>query len=165
MKKGDIVMQCPRCKFNGSRVIDSRPADDGRSIRRRRECDECGYRFTTFERLEKAPILVIKRNGNREAFSREKLLNGLVRSAEKRPIPLSQLEQIVNEVEHTINQEGENEISSMLIGEMVMDYLAKIDDIAYIRFASVYRQFTDRKMFLKELERMSFEMDRKDSKS
>ena len=158
-------MQCPRCKFNGSRVIDSRPADDGRSIRRRRECDECGYRFTTFERLEKAPILVIKRNGNREAFSREKLLNGLVRSAEKRPIPLSQLEQIVNEVEHIINQEGENEISSMLIGEMVMDYLAKIDDIAYIRFASVYRQFTDRKMFLKELERMSFEMDRKDSKS
>ena len=158
-------MQCPRCKFNGSRVIDSRPADDGRSIRRRRECDECGYRFTTFERLEKAPILVIKRNGNREAFSREKLLNGVVRSAEKRPIPLSQLEQIVNEVEHTINQEGENEISSMLIGEMVMDYLAKIDDIAYIRFASVYRQFTDRKMFLKELERMSFEMDRKDSKS
>ena len=144
-------MQCPRCKFNGSRVIDSRPADDGRSIRRRRECDECGYRFTTFERLEKAPILVIKRNGNREAFNREKLLNGLVRSAEKRPIPLSQLEQIVNEVEHTINQEGENEISSMLIGEMVMDYLAKIDDIAYIRFASVYRQFTDRKMFLKEL--------------
>ena len=158
-------MQCPRCKFNGSRVIDSRPADDGRSIRRRRECDECGYRFTTCERLEKAPILVIKRNGNREAFNREKLLNGLVRSAEKRPIPLSQLEQIVNEVEHTINQEGENEISSMLIGEMVMDYLAKIDDIAYIRFASVYRQFTDRKMFLKELERMSFEMDRKDSKS
>ena len=158
-------MQCPRCKFNGSRVIDSRPADDGRSIRRRRECDECGYRFTTFERLEKAPILVIKRNGNREAFNREKLLNGLVRSAEKRPIPLSQLEQIVNEVEHTINQEGENEISSMLIGEKVMDYLAKIDDIAYIRFASVYRQFTDRKMFLKELERMSFEMDRKDSKS
>ena len=158
-------MQCPRCTFNGSRVIDSRPADDGRSIRRRRECDECGYRFTTFERLEKAPILVIKRNGNREAFNREKLLNGLVRSAEKRPIPLSQLEQIVNEVEHTINQEGENEISSMLIGEMVMDYLAKIDDIAYIRFASVYRQFTDRKMFLKELERMSFEMDRKDSKS
>ena len=158
-------MQCPRCKFNGSRVIDSRPADDGRSIRRRRECDECGYRFTTFERLEKAPILVIKRNGNREAFSREKLLNGLVRSAEKRPIPLSQLEQIVNEVEHKINQEGENEISSMLIGEMVMDYLAKIDDIAYIRFASVYRQFTDRKMFLKELERMSFEMDCKDSKS
>ena len=158
-------MQCPRCKFNGSRVIDSRPADDGRSIRRRRECDECGYRFTTFERLEKAPILVIKRNGNREAFNREKLLNGLVRSAEKRPIPLSQLEQIVNEVEHTINQEGENEISSMLIAEMVMDYLAKIDDIAYIRFASVYRQFTDRKMFLKELERMSFEMDRKDSKS
>ena len=158
-------MQCPRCKFNGSRVIDSRPADDGRSIRRRRECDECGYRFTTFERLEKAPILVIKRNGNCEAFSREKLLNGLVRSAEKRPIPLSQLEQIVNEVEHTINQEGENEISSMLIGEMVMDYLAKIDDIAYIRFASVYRQFTDRKMFLKELERMSFEMDRKDTKS
>ena len=158
-------MRCPKCGGNKSSVVDSRQAEDGKTIRRRRECDECGYRFTTFERLEKAPILVIKRNGNREAFNREKLLNGLVRSAEKRPIPLSQLEQIVNEVEHTINQEGENEISSMLIGEMVMDYLAKIDDIAYIRFASVYRQFTDRKMFLKELERMSFEMDRKDSKS
>ena len=158
-------MRCPKCGGNKSSVVDSRQAEDGKTIRRRRECDECGYRFTTFERLEKAPILVIKRNGNREAFNREKLLNGLVRSAEKRPIPLSQLEQIVNEVEHTINQEGENEISSMLIGEMVMDYLAKIDDIAYIRFASVYRQFTDRKMFLKELERMSFEMDRKDTKS
>lgn len=157
-------MQCPKCKYNGSRVIDSRPADDGRSIRRRRECEECSYRFTTFERVEKAPILVIKRNGNREPFNREKLLNGLVRSAEKRPIPLSQLEQIVNDVEHQINQDGENEVSSMLIGEMVMDYLAKIDDIAYIRFASVYRQFTDRKMFLKELERMSFEMDRQDKK-
>lgn len=155
-------MQCPKCKYNGSRVIDSRPADDGRSIRRRRECEDCGYRFTTFERLEKAPILVIKRNGNREPFNREKLLNGLVRSAEKRPIPLSQLEKIVNDVEHQINQDGENEVSSMLIGEIVMDYLAKIDDIAYIRFASVYRQFTDRKMFLKELERMSFEMDRQD---
>ena len=153
-------MQCPKCKNNGSRVVDSRPADDGRSIRRRRECEECG--FTTFERLEKAPLLVIKRNGNREEFSREKLLNGLVRSAEKRPVSLGQLETIVNEIERSINQEGENEVSSTLIGEMVMDHLSKIDDIAYIRFASVYRQFTDRKMFLKELERMSFEMDNKD---
>lgn len=157
-------MQCPRCKHNGSRVVDSRPADDGRSIRRRRECDDCGYRFTTFERVEKAPILVIKRNGNREAFNREKLLNGLVRSAEKRPIPLSELETIVNEIEHKINQDGENEISSEQIGEMVMDYLAKLDDIAYIRFASVYRQFTDRKMFLRELEKMSLDLDRTDDK-
>ena len=135
-------MQCPKCKNNGSRVVDSRPADDGRSIRRRRECEECGYRFTTFERLEKTPLLVIKRNGN--------------------PVSLGQLETIVNEIERSINQEGENEVSSTLIGEMVMDHLSKIDDIAYIRFASVYRQFTDRKMFLKELERMSFEMDNKD---
>ena len=104
-------------------------------------------------------MLVIKRNGNREEFSREKLLNGLVRSAEKRPVSLGQLENIVNEIERSINQEGENEVSSTLIGEMVMDHLAKIDDIAYIRFASVYRQFTDRKMFLKELERMSMIMD------
>ena len=104
-------------------------------------------------------MLVIKRNGNREEFSREKLLNGLVRSAEKRPVSLGQLETIVNEIERSINQEGENEVSSTLIGEMVMDHLAKIDDIAYIRFASVYRQFTDRKMFLKELERMSMIMD------
>lgn len=155
-------MQCPKCKNNGSRVVDSRPADDGRSIRRRRECDECGYRFTTFERIEKAPLLVIKRNGTREEFNREKLLNELVRSAEKRPISLSQLEAIVTGVERAINQKGENEVSSELIGEMVMDHLAKIDDIAYIRFASVYRQFTDRKMFLQELERMSREMDNKE---
>ena len=101
-------MQCPKCKNNGSRVVDSRPADDGRSIRRRRECDECGYRFTTFERIEKAPLLVIKRNGTREEFNREKLLNGLVRSAEKRPISLSQLEAIVTGVERAINQKGEN---------------------------------------------------------
>lgn len=152
-------MQCPKCKYNGSKVIDSRPADDGRSIRRRRECESCQYRFTTFERMEKTPLLIVKRNGNREEFNREKLLNGLIRSAEKRPIPLSKLEEVVSSIEHEITQLGDSEISSTLIGELVMDYLAKIDDIAYIRFASVYRQFTDRKMFIRELERMSNEVD------
>ncbi|MCQ9210032.1 transcriptional regulator NrdR [Granulicatella seriolae] len=152
-------MQCPKCQYNGSRVVDSRPADEGRAIRRRRECESCQFRFTTFERLERAPLLVVKRNGNREEFSREKLLNGLVRSAEKRPIALSQLEEVVNHVENELRQTGDNEISSSLIGELVMDQLAKIDDVAYIRFASVYRQFTDRTMFIKELERMSSQID------
>ncbi len=152
-------MLCPKCKHNGSKVIDSRPADEGRSIRRRRECEDCQYRFTTFERIEKTPILIVKRNGNREEFKREKLLNGLVRSAEKRPISLVTLEEVVNTIERDINQCGENEIASSLIGEMVMDHLAKIDDVAYIRFASVYRQFTDRAMFIKELERMSIGQD------
>lgn len=152
-------MQCPKCQYNGSRVVDSRPADEGRAIRRRRECESCQFRFTTFERLERAPLLVVKRDGNREEFSREKLLNGLVRSAEKRPIALSQLEEVVNHVENELRQTGDNEISSSLIGELVMDQLAKIDDVAYIRFASVYRQFTDRKMFIKELERMSSQID------
>ncbi|MGY3724032.1 transcriptional repressor NrdR [Granulicatella balaenopterae] len=152
-------MLCPRCKHNGSKVIDSRPADEGRAIRRRRECEECQYRFTTFERIEKTPLLIIKRNGNREEFNREKLLNGIVRSSEKRPISLEEMEKIVNIIEHDIHQYGENEVSSSLIGEMVMDHLAKIDDVAYIRFASVYRQFTDRAMFIKELEKMSTDKD------
>ena len=110
-------MQCPKCKNNGSRVVDSRPADDGRSIRRRRECEECGYRFTTFERLEKAPLLVIKRNGNREEFSREKLLNGLVRSAEKRPVSLGQLENIVNEIERSSTKREKMKCQALLLGK------------------------------------------------
>lgn len=151
-------MQCPKCKYSSSRVIDSRPTEDGQSIRRRRECEECQYRFTTFERFERSPLLVVKRNGTREEFNREKLLKGLVRSAEKRPVALSILEEIVTYVENEVRQLGENEVSSTLIGELVMDQLATVDDISYIRFASVYRQFTDYKMFLKELENMSSKM-------
>ncbi|APZ49159.1 transcriptional regulator NrdR [Jeotgalibaca sp. PTS2502] len=147
-------MQCPKCHYSGSRVVDSRPIDDNNSIRRRRECESCHQRFTTFERIEQSPLLVIKKNGTREEFSREKLLRGLVRSCEKRPIALEQLEDLVNTVEKEIRSQGENEISSLEIGKYVMDELVKIDDVAYIRFASVYRQFSDRQTFLDELKKL-----------
>lgn len=147
-------MQCPRCQHNGTRVVDSRPADDGRAIRRRRECEACSYRFTTFERIEQAPILVVKKNGNREEFNREKLLRGIIRACEKRPIAMEQMEALVDEVEREIRKRGENEILSTKIGEYVMDRLAKIDEIAYIRFASVYRQFKDIEVFMKEMQEL-----------
>ncbi|MGO2696319.1 MAG: transcriptional regulator NrdR [Bavariicoccus seileri] len=147
-------MFCPKCHHIGTKVIDSRQSEDGRTIRRRRECESCGYRFTTFERIEQTPLLVIKRSGEREIFSRKKILNGLIRSAEKRPVPLAKLEEIVDDIELTIRQDGDSEVPSQKIGEFVMDRLAPLDDIAYIRFASVYRQFTDRRMFIKELERL-----------
>jgi transcriptional repressor NrdR len=144
-------MHCPRCHHNGSRVVDSRPTDEGRVIRRRRECESCGFRFTTFERVEQTPLLVIKKNGTREEFNREKILRGLIRSAEKRPVTMEQMTQIVDEVENKIRALGENEVASQVIGEYVMERLADIDEIAYIRFASVYRQFKDMNVFLKEL--------------
>lgn len=152
-------MQCPRCQHNGTRVVDSRPADDGRAIRRRRECESCSFRFTTFERIEQAPILVVKKNGNREEFNREKLLRGIIRACEKRPIAMEQMEAVVDEVEREIRKRSENEIPSTQIGEYVMERLAKIDDVAYIRFASVYRQFKDIEVFMKEMQ----ELERKRS--
>ncbi|APB31240.1 MULTISPECIES: transcriptional regulator NrdR [Vagococcus] len=145
-------MQCPRCHYSGSRVVDSRPADDNRAIRRRRECEDCGFRFTTFERIEVSPLLVVKKNGAREEFNREKILRGLVRSAEKRPVSMDQMEQVVEKVENRIRSIGENEVSTNLIGEFVMEELVNLDEIAYIRFASVYRQFKDMSVFLKELQ-------------
>lgn len=144
-------MQCPRCHHNGSRVVDSRPTDEGRVIRRRRECEHCHFRFTTFERMEQTPLLVIKKNGTREEFNREKILRGVIRSAEKRPVTMEQMTQIVDEVENRIRALGENEISSQVIGEYVMTLLADVDEITYIRFASVYRQFKDVNVFLREL--------------
>ncbi len=145
-------MQCPKCHHNNSKVVDSRQADDGRPIRRRRECENCGFRFTTFERIEETPLLVIKKNGTREEFNREKVLRGLVRSAEKRPVTMDQMEKIVDQVERKIRESGESEIPTNLIGEYVMEYLVDLDEIAYIRFASVYRQFKDMSVFLKELQ-------------
>lgn len=146
-------MRCPRCHHNNSRVIDSRQADDGRAIRRRRECENCSYRFTTFERIEAAPLLVIKKNGDREEFNRDKILRGLIRSAEKRPVAMEQMVQIVDNVENRVRSlGGENEVSTTLIGEYVMEDLVNLDEIAYIRFASVYRQFKDMSVFLKELQ-------------
>ncbi|NJP37028.1 transcriptional regulator NrdR [Alkalicoccus luteus] len=144
-------MICPHCSHNGTKVLDSRPSDEGRAIRRRRECEACGYRYTTFERVEKTPLIVVKKDGNREEFSREKLLRGLVRACEKRPIPLERLEQLTTEVEKEMRNRSAPEISSNDIGEYVMQHLADIDDVAYVRFASVYRQFKDINVFVDEL--------------
>ncbi len=145
------IMQCPTCKNNGSKVIDSRPSDDGKSIRRRRECEQCGTRFTTFERTEQSAILVVKKNGNREEFSREKLLRGIRRACEKRPIPAEVQESVVSQVERQIRDDGKSEVDSTEIGKYVMDQLAHIDDVAYIRFASVYREFKDIGVFMEEM--------------
>ncbi|TGD24309.1 transcriptional repressor NrdR [Companilactobacillus suantsaicola] len=147
-------MICPHCHHDSSKVIDSRPSDEGRAIRRRRECENCGTRFTTFERLEKAPLLVIKKNGNREEFSREKLLRGLVRAAEKRPVTMDQMNDIVDKVENAIRSTGESEVRSQVIGEHVMKILSKVDDVTYIRFASVYREFKDMNGFMEEVQEM-----------
>lgn len=144
-------MRCPACRYNGTKVIDSRPVDEARTIRRRRECEECGYRFTTFERVEESPLIVIKKDGTREEFNRDKILRGLIRACEKRPVSLQQLEEITNEIEKEVRNIGISEIKSETIGEMVMDKLAKVDDVAYVRFASVYRQFKDINVFIEEL--------------
>jgi len=145
---------CPHCHHDSSKVIDSLPSDEGRAISRRRECEFCGTRFTTFERLEKSPLLVIKKNGNREEFSREKLLRGLVRAAEKRPVTMDQMNDIVDKVENEIRSTGESEVQSRIIGEHVMKILIKIDDVTYIRFASVYREFKDMNGFMQEVQEM-----------
>ena len=147
-------MQCPHCHHNSSLVVDSRPTDGGRAIRRRRECENCGFRFTTFERVEQTPLLVIKKNGTREEFNREKILKGLIRAAEKRPVTMEQMQGIVDSVENQLRAIGENEVSSQAIGEYVMSKLADVDDVAYIRFASVYRQFKDMSVFMQELQDM-----------
>ncbi|WP_300560202.1 transcriptional regulator NrdR [Companilactobacillus sp.] len=159
-------MICPHCHHDSSKVVDSRPSDEGRAIRRRRECEFCGTRFTTFERIEKSPLLVIKKNGNREEFRREKLLRGLVRAAEKRPVTMDQMNAIVDRVENKIRATGENEVKSQEIGEYVMKELADVDDVTYIRFASVYREFKDMSGFMNEVQEMmaNDKGDKKDSK-
>lgn len=152
-------MKCPSCQNNNTRVLDSRPVDDYRSIRRRRECEECSYRFTTFEKVEEIPLIVVKKEGTREEFSREKILRGLLRACEKRPVPLKELEEITASIEKELRSNGVSEINSESVGEMVMERLAKIDDVAYVRFASVYRQFKDINVFIDELK----ELIKKDS--
>lgn len=147
-------MRCPFCQFNGTRVLDSRPVNDAKSIRRRRECEECGHRFTTFETVEETPLLVIKKDGAREEFSREKILRGMVRACEKRPVPLDTLEKIVEKIGQDLRGSGKVEIHSKEIGEMVMKALYEVDEVSYVRFASVYRQFKDINVFIKELEEL-----------
>ena len=147
-------MRCPKCHHTSSKVIDSRPSEETDTIRRRRECLSCGYRFNTYERIEKLPLLVIKRDNVREEFNRDKLLRGIIRSAEKRPIQLEAMNKLVDSIEEKFRESGKQEISSEVIGEMVMERLFELDEVAYIRFASVYREFQSREMFMKELETM-----------
>ncbi|WP_010303730.1 transcriptional regulator NrdR [Kurthia senegalensis] len=144
-------MRCPACQYNGTKVIDSRPVDDNKAIRRRRECESCNYRFTTFEKVEEMPLVVVKKDGSREEFSHEKVLRGLIRACEKRPVPLSELETLVFNIEKELRRQGNGEVRSEDVGEMVMERLAEIDEVSYVRFASVYRQFKDINVFLEEM--------------
>jgi transcriptional repressor NrdR len=147
-------MKCPFCDYPGTKVLDSRSANENKSIRRRRECESCARRFTTFEMVEETPLIVIKKDGSREEFSREKVLRGLIRACEKRPVSVERLEMIVSEVEQQLRNTARPEIDSREIGELVMEQLYPVDEVAYIRFASVYRQFKDISMFLKELNQL-----------
>ncbi|MDI7740494.1 transcriptional regulator NrdR [Lysinibacillus fusiformis] len=147
-------MRCPACQFNGTRVVDSRPVDDNKEIRRRRECESCGVRFTTFEKIEETPLIVVKKDGSREEFSREKVLRGLIRACEKRPVSLDTLEGIAMSVEKDLRRIGNSEVRSDDVGEKVMNLLAKEDEVAYVRFASVYRQFKDINVFIAEMKEL-----------
>ncbi|MEE0898169.1 MAG: transcriptional regulator NrdR [Acutalibacteraceae bacterium] len=144
-------MKCPFCGFEESKVIDSRPTDEGQRIRRRRECLECGKRFTTYEVIESLPIIVIKKDKSRETFNRNKLMTGLLRACEKRPVSIDTLDNIIDEIEVIIQNSLDREVSSEKIGELVMEKLKKVDEVAYVRFASVYRQFKDINTFMAEL--------------
>ena len=147
-------MKCPYCAHLESKVVDSRPSDEGASIRRRRECLACHKRFTTYETMESLPLMVIKKDGSRQSFDKSKLLNGMIRACEKRPVSFSTLEGIANEIEQTIQNEMDREIPSARIGELVMDRLKQVDEVAYVRFASVYRQFKDISTFMAELNKL-----------
>ncbi|ABP67642.1 ATP-cone domain protein [Caldicellulosiruptor saccharolyticus DSM 8903] len=147
-------MRCPYCGYEDSKVIDTRPADEGRTIKRRRECLKCQKRFTTFEKVERQPILVIKKDNRREEFDRSKILNGIIKACQKRPVSIEQMNKIVDEIENEIYNSMRDEISSREIGEMVMEKLKKLDEISYVRFASVYRQFKDINTFIEELQKL-----------
>lgn len=146
-------MKCPYCGYKESKVIDSRPAEEGSSIRRRRECLSCAKRFTTYETVESLPMVVIKKDGSRQSFAKRKVLNGMIRACE-RPVPFEVLEQKADEIEQTLQNSLEREVSTEYIGELVMDKLRAVDEVAYVRFASVYRQFKDIDTFMKELNKL-----------
>ena len=147
-------MKCPFCFYEESKVIDSRPTDEGERIRRRRECLKCGKRFTTYEIIETVPVIVIKRDKSRQVFHRSKILSGLLRACEKRPVSIETLEKIVDEMEFTLQNSPDREVPSERIGELAMEKLKDIDEVAYVRFASVYRQFQDIQTFMDELKSM-----------
>lgn len=147
-------MKCPFCNRGSTRVIDSRPAEDNSTIRRRRECEDCGKRFTTYEKVERSPIFVIKKDRSRQAYDRNKIGAGISRSCYKRPIPIEKIEETITEIENEIFNLSEREIESTTIGELVMTYLKKLDEVAYVRFASVYREFKDITTFMDELQNL-----------
>ena len=147
-------MKCPFCGFEESKVIDSRPTDEGQRIRRRRECLKCGKRFTTYEIIESLPIIVIKKDKSRETFNRDKLMTGLLRACEKRPVSIDTLDNMIDEIETVLQNSLDREVSSEKIGELVMEKLKAIDEVAYVRFASVYRQFKDINTFMNELNKL-----------
>ncbi len=147
-------MKCPYCSYEESKVIDSRSADDGERIRRRRECLNCGKRFTTHEVIETVPIIVVKRDKSREVFDRNKLTAGILRACEKRPVSLTQIEEMVNNIEAKIQSSLDREITTMQIGELAMEEIKKVDEVSYVRFASVYRQFKDINTFMEELNKL-----------
>ena len=156
-------MKCPYCGFQESKVVDSRPTDEGERIRRRRECLGCGKRFTTYEVIETVPIIVIKKDKSREAFDRNKLLNGLLRACANRPVSVDTLEDLVDQIETKLQNSLDREVTSTLIGEYAMELLKGVDEVAYVRFASVYRQFKDINTFMEELNKLLQETDKKDS--
>lgn len=147
-------MKCPFCGMDNTRVIDSRPADDNASIRRRRQCDECGKRFTTYEKVEIIPLTVIKKDRSREPYDRSKIMAGVLRACHKRPIPVEKIEETVNKIENDIFNREYKEIESKVIGEIVMERLKSLEQVAYVRFASVYREFKDVGTFMSELKKM-----------
>lgn len=146
-----MKLKCPFCGYSDSKVVDSRPADEGSSIRRRRECLQCLKRFTTYETIERMPLMLIKRDGSRQPYDRQKLLNGIVKACEKRPVSVQQMEKLVNTVEQRLFASFDAEASTSQIGEITMEELRKVDEVAYVRFASVYRQFKDIHTFMEEL--------------
>ena len=147
-------MKCPYCAHPESKVVDSRPSDEGTSIRRRRECLECHKRFTTYETMESLPLVVIKKDGSRQTFDKGKVLGGMIRDCEKRPVPFSTLEAIASDIEQSLQNDMDREIPSARIGELVMERLKDVDEVAYVRFASVYRQFKDISTFMTELNKL-----------
>lgn len=148
-------MKCPFCGKDEDKVLESRTISEGETIRRRRECLGCGERFTSYERIETAPVMVIKKDGRREPFQREKIENGIHRAVEKRPVSIDDIEQLVNDIEKTLSDRLKKEVTSLEIGELIMERLEKLDQVAYVRFASVYRQFKNVQEFVKEVEDIS----------
>lgn len=147
-------MKCPYCSYYETKVIDSRPTEEGQTIRRRRECISCNKRFTTYEKIEEVPLILVKKDGNRQAYNRNKLINGIIRACEKRPVSMKEIEVIADDVEKELYNSMEKEITTKFIGEKVMNKLKDIDEVAYVRFASVYRQFKDINTFMDELEKL-----------